>query len=177
MAAAATMTAYQQPNMMGMMPGQQPGMMDPGTMAMMQQQQQQQQQMMAAMNPAMNSMYPQTPGAGMMAGVGGFMNPQAFGAANPMMMQMQQQPPYMGAAGAAGGMMMPGQPYDYFGAAGAQYDPYAAYAQQMPGYGAGMYTSGMGPMSMYDPTYGRRYLPERNYISSVKDLWQSNYMY
>ncbi|KAG2224504.1 hypothetical protein INT45_010570 [Circinella minor] len=143
-----------QPGMMGQggMMGQ-PGMMDLTTMAMMQQQQQQQQMM------GMNPMYPQTPGAGMMPGVGGFMNPMM------MQEQQQQQQPFM-----SGGEMMPGS-YDYFGAAANQYDPYGAYAQQMPGYGAGMYTPGMGPMSIYDPDlYGRRFLPERNYFSSVKDL-------
>lgn len=100
---------------------------------------------------------------------GGLMNPytqQLFGQPQPMMPQ-----PY--------GMMMPGQqpPYDYFGAAAAPqplgypYDPYSAYQQQMPGYAGGFYN----PMSiMYDPSYIRRLFPERNYISAVKDLWQSN---
>lgn len=103
---------------------------------------------------------PMTPGASMM------MNPYA------------QQQSYFGAAGMMPGqnpyMMMPGQQYDPYG-----YDPYSMYQQQMPGYGMGGYNPAvMGPMSMYDPTFRRlaepRFVPERNYISSVKDLWQSS---
>ncbi|KAG0167782.1 hypothetical protein DFQ28_005647 [Apophysomyces sp. BC1034] len=91
----------------------------------------------------------------------------------PMMMSPQSMYPY--------GMMqnsMP-SPYDpgYYGAPQTPY-PY----HQTPGYGAGPYTPPMGygqmMMPSYDPYYGykRPYFPDRNYVSSVKDLWQSDYV-
>ncbi|KAF7724546.1 hypothetical protein EC973_000923 [Apophysomyces ossiformis] len=67
-------------------------------------------------------------------------------------------------------------PYDpgYYGAPSTPY----SYPQALP-YGSSPYTPslGYGPMmSTYDPYYGfkRPYVPDRNYVSSVKDLWQSD---